>query len=64
MNTRPKKRRGPGRPPKLKSTKRGKCVMVRLTNAERRQLAKDAKAAGDSLGGHLREVWLSNRKGA
>ena len=51
-----------GRPPKPKALKQSEAVQVLLTPSERRHLAKDAKAAGRSLGGYLRELWLSQRQ--
>jgi hypothetical protein len=53
-----------GRPPKPKAQKQSEPVTVLLTPSERRELAKAAKAAGHSLGGHLRELWLRTQKGA
>jgi hypothetical protein len=62
MSKTPDKPKRMGRPPKAKAQKQSEAVQVLLTPSERRQLAKDAKAAGHSLGGHLRELWLSERQ--
>ncbi|MFH1732305.1 MAG: hypothetical protein ABIF82_11735 [Planctomycetota bacterium] len=60
----PDKPKRMGRPPKPKALKQSEAIQVLLTPSERRQLAKDAKAAGRSLGGYLRELWLAKQKGA
>ena len=62
MSKAPDKPKRMGRPPKPKALKQSEAVQVLLTPSERRKLAKDAKAAGKSLGGYLRELWLKNRR--
>ena len=64
MSKAQRQRKRPGPKPKPKGEKQSRCVMVRLTNAERAALKRDAAKAGQSLGGHLRELWLAKRKGA
>lgn len=58
MANNPNQPRGRGRPPKPRAEKQSECVMVRLTPADKRQLARDAKAAGfDSLPALLIHCW-------
>jgi len=63
MSKTPKQRKRPGPKPKPKAKKQSKCVMVRLTVAERAALERDAAKTGSSLGGFLRNLWSKNRKG-
>jgi hypothetical protein len=51
-----------GRPPKAKTKKQAHCVMVRFTQAERRQLKQDAEAAGMENATYLRYLWLKGRE--
>ena len=52
------RKRPPGRPPKPKGQKQTEGIMVRVTPADKRLLAKDAKAAGfDSLAAFLVFCW-------
>lgn len=52
-----------GRPPLPKADRRSKDVKAKLTPSEYRALVKDARAAGMTLGGYLRDLWLRSRKG-
>ena len=50
-----------GRPPKPKALKQSESVQVVLTPSERRELAKQAKAAGLTAAGYLRNLFLKQR---
>jgi hypothetical protein len=47
-----------GRPPKSPAEKQSGVVRAYLTPAEYRLLERQAQAAGLTLGGYLRKVWL------
>ena len=51
-----------GRPPKPKGLKQSRGVQAWFTPDERRALAADAKRAGLTRGGYLRDLWLRCRK--
>jgi len=63
MSKTPNKPKRMGRPPKPKNLKQSEAVVSLFTPAERRALAADAKRAGLTLGGYLRDLWLRSRKG-
>ena len=62
MSKRPGKPKRMGRPPKAKGLKQSKGVQAWFTPAEWRALAADAKRAGLTRGGYLRDLWLRSRK--
>jgi len=55
-------RRGAGRKPKPKDERRSHLVSVYLTRSEYDRLAREAAAAGESLGSHLRRVFIRARR--
>jgi len=50
-----------GRPPKPKTQKWAARVSVNMTEAEYRQLRKEAKAAGKSLASYLLDCWREGK---
>ena len=56
-----KKRKKMGRPPLPPAERRDALVTMRLTEAEREELERDAAKAGLSLSAYLVKCWLEKR---
>jgi hypothetical protein len=61
MTMSPQKKSRMGRPPVDARKRRSRFVTVRFTDAEHRQLTRDAKATGRTVAEYLRDCWQKGR---